>query len=179
MKKTSQSGFTLVELITTMAIVAVLLTIGIPSIQTMMRNNRVAVHANEFISALNFARSEAVKLGGDSLVILCPGTSSGCSGSDWGNGWIVFVDTDKSGNWSSDDMILRVYDALGGNDNLVADSNIGSYIAFAADGSARRAGGAFIDNDVLTFSLCNSSNQRNTIVINSVGRARVVPVSCS
>jgi type IV fimbrial biogenesis protein FimT len=56
-----QSGFTLVELMVTIAIAAILLGLGVPSFRTLIENNRIAAASNDIVTALQFARSEAVK----------------------------------------------------------------------------------------------------------------------
>lgn len=59
---TNQRGFTLVELMVTVSIMAILLGIGAPAMQTMVANNRVASQTNDFVGALQLARSESIKL---------------------------------------------------------------------------------------------------------------------
>ena len=184
-----QRGFTLIELIITMALAAIVLTIGVPSFQAMMRNNRAATYTNEFMSALNLARSEAIKRGW--RVAMCPGTQTGCNGNAWGNGWIVFVDADANGNGildeatdnngilDSGELVLRVYEAFGGNTTLLGSAPVSQYISFSPDGATRLAGGNVslpctpTLPCALTLSLCYNNNQQNQIIINSVGRARV------
>ena len=193
-------GFTLIELMITLAIVAIVLAVGVPSFQGMMRNNRAITNANDFLSSLNVARGEAIKRGIGWRVVMCPGTAAGgCAGTAWGSGWIVFVDadanvdgllnqgTDNNGVCDSctadpvtipGEQLLRVHEPLGGNDTLTGNTPVSTYISFASDGSTRFANSNAFQAGTLTFSLCNTSNQVNTIVINSVGRARVVPQTC-
>lgn len=186
-----QHGFTLIELMITLAIAAIVLAIGVPSFQAMMRNNRVIANTNDFLSSLNLARSEAIKRGVGWRVVLCPGTAAGCAGAAWGNGWIVFVDadangdgllndagTDNNGQWEAGEQILRVHEALGGDDALAGNGPVSTFISFAPDGSTRLANSNAFQAGTLTFSLCNTDHQQNTIVINSVGRARVAPQPC-
>ena len=107
-----QRGFTLIELIITVAIVAILLAIGVPSFQEMMRNNRVAAHTNDRLSSLNLARSEAIKRG--VRVSLCKssdGLSCATTG-DWTQGWIVFVDTDNDATVDAGENIPVSYTHL-------------------------------------------------------------------
>ena len=54
-------GFTLLELMVTVAVVAILATVGVPSFRDLIQNNRVTTQTNELVTALNFARTEAVK----------------------------------------------------------------------------------------------------------------------
>ena len=92
MKK--NSGFTLLELLITLAIVAILLTVGVPSLRSMMQGNQLVASTNELLSALHVARSEAIK--SNSRVTICEssnGTSCTTTG-DWKDGWIVFIDAD-------------------------------------------------------------------------------------
>ncbi len=159
-------GFTLIELIITVAIVAIVLAVGIPSFQEMMRNNRAATYTNEFMSALNFARSEAVKRGWS--VTLCPSADSAtCAGTNWDVGWITFVDVNSDGVVDGGDTLLRIHDQLGGNTTLQGARQFISY------GNT----GATAQNDTLVFSLCDSNNQQNNIIISNTGRARVSKVN--
>ena len=86
-------GFTLIELMITLVLAAIILTLAVPGFQDIIRNNRAATQANELVTALGLARSEAVKRG--ARVSLCPSTdqASCTGGADWSNGWIVFLDT--------------------------------------------------------------------------------------
>lgn len=93
-QKNTTNGFTLVELMVTVAVLVVLMSIGIPSFQTIFGQNRAAASANEILASLQFARSEAVRLG--TAVQLCPSTDAAtCTGgSDWTGGWIVHIDNE-------------------------------------------------------------------------------------
>ena len=93
-----QSGFSLIELMVTIAIVAILAGIGMPSLQkTMQDNNMTSLH-NELLAALNFTRNEAVTRG--STVTLCKANlaSNACAAAaaSWENGWIIFSDKNKT-----------------------------------------------------------------------------------
>lgn len=119
-----QVGFTLMELIVTVAIAAILLTIGVPSFQDTMRNNRAATHMNEMMTALNLARSEAAKLG--KRVSLCPSTDQAtCTGgTDWTKGWIVFIDTAVADTSVTVGTVLRVWDSFAGNPTFGGPANV-------------------------------------------------------
>lgn len=119
----TKRGFTLIELMITVVIVAIVLSIGVPSFQNVMRNNRAATHMNEIIGSLNLARNETIKRG--RRVSLCPSTNqTGCSGTDWAKGWIVFVDTATADGSVTVGQVLRVNEALAGNPTFTGPANI-------------------------------------------------------
>lgn len=83
------AGFTLIELMMTIAISAILVTVAAPSFQTLILNARLSAKKNEFINALNLARSTA--LSQNSSITVCPllAASSAACGTSWGAGWII------------------------------------------------------------------------------------------
>lgn len=83
------AAFTLIELMITIAIAAILLALAIPSFSTMLGNNRLAARANSLLTALNFTRSSA--LAQNTPTQLCPIGAAGSSicGTNWRAGWIV------------------------------------------------------------------------------------------
>lgn len=82
-----QSGFTIIELMVVITVLAVLLGVGVPSFQNTIQGNRITTSANDVVAALQFARSEAVRRGVN--VTLCSSSDqSTCSGV-WTDGWIV------------------------------------------------------------------------------------------
>lgn len=172
-----QRGFTLIELIITVAIAAILLAIGVPSFQEMMRNNRVAAHTNDLLSSLNLVRSEAIKRG--VRVSLCKssdGLSCATTG-DWTQGWIVFVDTDNDATVDAGENILRVHGALTGGDTLVGSTDVSNYISYSPDGVARLiAGTELAAGTTMSFSLCSASHV-NAVEISRTGRSRMVKVA--
>ena len=119
-----QWGFSLIELMVTVAVLAILVAIGLPSFQGSMRSNRVATSTNELLASFSLARSEAIRSpGGAAICSTENGTS--CGGS-WNDGWMVWIDMNGDGLVTgADDRVLRY---------IETDSKLD--LAMAADGGA-------------------------------------------
>ena len=167
-----QPGFTLIELIVTVAVAAILLTVGIPSFQQMMRNNRAAAHMNEMISALNLARSEAAKRG--VRVSLCPSTDQATciDGTNWNNGWIVFTDTSANDSTVTVGTVLRVGEALTGAPTLTGPTSV----RYRFTGDILNDPSSTSDKAEFIYTL-DTITQR--VCISPVGRPRVEKVATS
>ncbi|MCD2449271.1 GspH/FimT family protein [Methylicorpusculum oleiharenae] len=162
-------GFTLIELMITIAIAGIIATMAIPSFNDTIRSNRLTTQANELITAFNFARSEAIKRGHPVVVRK--------TGTNWENGWQVFVDIKRDGSFantynSSDDILLRVYQALPDNYTLRGNNNFVNFIRYEPNG---------ISNNMGSFALCDNRDGSNIprpnasrlIIVNAVGRVRI------
>ncbi|MFT4247693.1 MAG: GspH/FimT family pseudopilin [Pseudomonas sp.] len=98
-------GFTLVELMITVAVMAILVAIGFPGFQSVLASNRVATGTNELIASLALARGEAVRNTVSSGV--CPSATGTDCGNDWSEGWLVWQDVDGNGNLDDAEPVLR------------------------------------------------------------------------
>jgi type IV fimbrial biogenesis protein FimT len=165
-------GFTLVELLVTVTVVAVLLAMAWPSYQQFVADSRVTGQANEFLTALNLARSEAVKR--NTTVTMCRSSDgASCGGTSWQQGWIVFVDGDPVGSVESGDTILRVGMAFTGGSTLVPTADVADYVSYVPSGRAQLASGAAQGG---TFNLCSNVGlavRRDIVVTANSGRAYV------
>lgn len=138
------SGFSLIELMIAVGLVAVFASLAIPSFQTLVANNRQTAQLNDMISSLNYARTEAVRRG--SPVTVCSSSDfATCNGGvNWHNGWIVVFNPGIAG-----EEILNVYQGFEGANTLVTT---GSAIArFDYQPTGFRATGA----GAVTLALCD------------------------
>ena len=106
-------GFTLIELMITISIAAILLTIAIPGMQNIVIDNRMTTLSNELVTDLLVAKSEAVRRG--VRVALCVRNTAGnaCNpGGTWADGWIAFEDNIPYGIINAGETILKVHNAL-------------------------------------------------------------------
>lgn len=82
-------GFSVIELMVTVAIVAILAAVALPSFTEAIARNRVAAQANDFIAAVNLARTEAVRRNAGAGV--CSSSDNATCGGTWSDGWIVWA----------------------------------------------------------------------------------------
>lgn len=174
-----RSGFTLVELMVTVAVAAVILTAGVPGFAEFVKNNRLTTATNELLGALNLARSEAIKRG--IRVTACTssdGTACAATGN-WAQGWIVFTDPNNDAGYdSSSDTLLRVQQAIEGNISMTGNSSVSSYISYTADGQSKLTSGAF---QAGTIKVCDDRSGKvgRNIILIQTGRVRLeTGVSC-
>jgi type IV fimbrial biogenesis protein FimT len=163
-------GFTLIELMITLVLAAIIVSLATPSFQNIIQNNRAATQSNELLAALSLARSEAVKRG--ARVSLCPSTNqTSCTGgTNWADGWIAFRDT--AANDAAAPVVdgdpIRVWGALRGGATLTGPANI-----------RFRPMGDVINADVFEHRVPGcSGDQGRDIAVNIAGRAMVTRVAC-
>lgn len=150
-----ESGFSLLELLSVVAIVAILMGIGAPSYRYITVSNRVTAEVNGLLGDLQFARAEAIKEG--QMVTVCAssnGTSCNTTGSNWEGGWIVFSDGGTLGTVDGNDFILRIQKPFSNGDTFTATNSVLA-ITFNRDGFANGLSAA------LTLTLKDSSSNAN------------------
>lgn len=127
-------GFTLVELMVTVAVLAIVAAIAAPSFTQLVLRSRLTSTSNEVVAALQLARMEAIRKNGS--VDVCPTTDGNtCSGANWGR---IIVISHKGGDQVVREIVLNQQTVAIGNANTVAGNN---KIGFGADGFAVVGGG--------------------------------------
>jgi len=102
---------TLVELIITLSVVAIILGIGAPSFKNALMNGSIGSARSALVGDLNFARVAAIK--SRTRVMVCARKSATSCGSDWSNGWLVYEDDSPTGvafNLDASEQVLRIQD---------------------------------------------------------------------
>jgi type IV fimbrial biogenesis protein FimT len=158
-------GFTLPELMFSMAIVAGLVGWGVPTFHALERNAALTGEVNLFLQAVYLARSEAIKRNG--VVSLCPsqdGARCAASGTAWDRGWIVVVNNDRDSPATRDpgEDLLHSYPHWPGG-SVVANRSTLSFRAFGQSGVTA------------TFTFCDDRGGRSAraVIISQSGRPRV------
>jgi type IV fimbrial biogenesis protein FimT len=170
MKK--ERGFTLLELMVTVTIVAILAALAAPSFTRLIADNNLSTQVNSLLADLRFARSEAIKRGIN--ITLCPSstslnTTATCSGSDWRTGWIAFIDADANNSRANTETILRRQEAFAAGASIVSNNPTPiSSLRFNAEGRIPGGMGA------LNFTAVNNIAPNRLLCISVTGRVRVV-----
>src|SRR3569833_241544 len=132
-----QQGLTLVELMVTVAVMATIMAVGIPSYRYVTTSNRVSAEVNGLLLDLQFARSEALKQG--RTITVCPASATlTCAGdTKWQNGWIVIMDINGNGQVdSTNEAVLKTQPSFAANnDTFVSDNSVQS-ITYNREGFA-------------------------------------------
>ncbi len=168
MKSTSlshQRGFTLIEMMVTLALVAVLMMVAVPNFTAFQRNSELTSVANNIVGAMNTARTEAMKRNTNALV--APITSN-----DWAGGWRVFVDVDRDGTFNTGDILVTTYPAL--PSYLTASSSVPNALF---NGSGYSFAGGSLNNMTITIERNDvpagqKLDQTRRIKVATTGRVR-------
>ena len=186
-KQMSQAGFTLIELMVTVAVAIIVLAIGIPMYDSMLANNRAVSQSNMFVTAMNLAKSEAISQ--NLPVAVCANASatntteatltcSSSGGTDWANGWFVFQDIDRDGVKDGGETVLRLWQAMEVGTNVVTNVDLIRYTSLGEkDGTATISFRLAQVDD--SGNLTTTGTQSRCIYINAIGQIRVERVTGS
>jgi len=146
----SQKGFSLIEAMVTLAIAAIVLSVGVPSFQSYIQNSRQTAAINDLATALQLARSTAITR--RVQVTVCKSNDgascrTGAGSGDWSQGWIIFTDPTNPGTVDAGEELLRVHGALPGAFTFIGNTNVVNRVSFSAQGLARGSNGTLTNCD--------------------------------
>lgn len=187
-------GFTLLELMLAITLAAIVLGFGVPSFQNFVRNSRITGVANELLSAVYLARSEAVKRRASTVLCLSsnPDDAAPACDGDGSQGWVVFVDdadpdvasgNDRNVQVDAGETVLLRHGPLHATVGVnVAPADNEGYVSFAPSGAAR--GIAAVGTPFSSLVLCDDrgnalvpgtddDSTARALVVEPIGRPRV------
>ncbi len=165
----SSSAYTLLELLMTLIIISTLLGVALPSFNGLISSNRLSSYANQWITTLSYARSEAIKRNQQVVVRKLS--------ANWEQGWQIFVDIDRSTTarqnvLDSTDILLRVYASLPVGFTLRGNQNFTNFIRYKPNGASSSFG---------SFVICDNRDGNNMpepytaklMTVNAAGRVHM------
>jgi type IV fimbrial biogenesis protein FimT len=165
------TGFTLMEMVILMAIIAIIAAVAMPNAGGYIDNNRMSAAASDMMAALQTGRSEAV--GRNSAITLCTVNSSatGCAGdANWEAGWLLFVDEDADGAVDAGEEIIQYHEPIVGGVTLRGTAGVNGPITFFPSGRTSIT-------STQTLILCDHrgfGDDARGLVVSILGRASVM-----
>ena len=163
-----QKGITLIELMVTLAVAAILLTVATPSFTSMIKENRSASEQRSLMSIISTARSEASHR--NQLITIASLTD------DWSNGLQVFVDLDSDSIFNNTDILIKDISASASGISIGAGAvgSLAKSISFNGDGTLNGA-------TSFVFTICDDrgASEGHQLTLNFIGRSRAsTPAAC-
>ncbi len=175
-------GFTLLEVVVVLAVIAILTSLAAPSFTSLIQSNAVSSNVNAFMADLRFARSEAIRRGGS--VVMCrsdapeaaaPSCNTLAGTNGWVSGWIIFEDRNNTaGNLNftaGSDQLLKVQGPITNLDSIMESGGASTKLEFTATGRMKSLASA---TSLQFGSNASMPNERQRFVcVNGSGRARI------
>lgn len=173
-------GLTLIELMVTLSVLAILMVVAIPSFQSMIASSSLSTASNDLLTTFAQARSNAIRRGARVTVCKSADGAQCTTTGNWEQGWIMFNDDDHStasATVDTGETITFAAPAL--TNGLVIKGNL-DYVSYAADGQSKLMSGGFLAGKMrvcsTVASMSNDKRARN-LVLSGTGRIVVEPQS--
>lgn len=181
--KRQNSGFSLLELVATLAVLAILIAMVAPTFQGMIYNSRQTSAVNELIRAIHLARSEAAKRAStvnlSAIDALDGGTEN--DSNEWGKGWRLWYDADDDNTLDTGEEILAYVD-FPAKITLESDRDT-TLIAFSSTGriTLKTSAGSVVTTTNEFFRVCDSRSGENgkKVTLSTMGQPTTITITSS
>jgi len=175
-------GFTIIELIITVVVAAILITFIVPNVRPVLLNSRMTAQTNDLISDIQIARSEAIRR--NSRVFICSSTTgTTCDGSGWNSGRLIFDASATGANGPSAANTIRFHEPMSGDIWSDAATTFPDPLRFDSRGTPIQVNGRPLSEAIampVLFVLCET--QRNILgrqlSLNGVGQVVTSKYTC-
>jgi len=174
----TQRGFTLTELMVTLAVAGVLAMVAVPNMRTFLQNNRLSSASNDLLRSFYLARTEAIKHQANVAVCASAAPTAAAPTCSYGpfNGWIVFQDTNLNWQWDAGEPIFERHVLLDTSVTVKTDNNgIEMYLAtgFASPAGAKTPTRNILLCDIRGNQIVGTNSVERAVLIAASGRVRV------
>ena len=176
----AQHGFTLIELMVTIALLAIIMSLAVPSFQQTIASTKLTSTSTDLYSSLLQARADAISQG-ERMTVCKSSDGSSCivgTKTTWSIGWITFVDSTRSVNPTVDagETVTYIVQATDPAITVSGNGSLVNYVSFSADGKSKQISGGFQSG---TIRICSSSSalsddkRARDLEINIAGRVTI------
>ena len=163
-KRRYSTGITLLELLTSIFTIALVTSIGIPSVQSILNYNKIAISINTLSRSIALGRSQAVNHNRHLVMCKSPDQQNCTKKGSWQQGWIIYEDDDLSREREKEEKIILSQSKLA--DNL--------YIKYAGFRSSNfitfRPTGVTLMNGTFTFCIFGQPETIKAVILSKTGR---------
>ena len=176
--KPAPRGFTLTELMVTLAVAGILMAVAVPNMRTFIQNNRLSAASNDLLRSFQMARTEAIRRQFNVVVCASADPTAATPTCSYGpfRAWIVFVDNNV--NWQADggELILERHEVLDSSITVKTDNDgVESYLStgFAAPAAAKTPTRNILLCDIRGNQIIGANSVERAVLVTTTGRVRV------
>ncbi len=163
-----RNGFTLIDLLITLSVISILLTIGLPSVSTQVQHTRVKTATNSLLEAINLTRTQAVFANKRATIR---------KQNEWSDGWEIFIDADNDGIRDANEKLIQTQAKLN-SIKIIANRPISNNVSYIGTGESRHASGTNRGGfQAGTFTVCSTTKGKGfELILARGGRVRVAEI---
>lgn len=171
---TRSKGFTLLELIIIIAILAISMAFAAPALSTLISNERISSSVNDFVAALQYAKTEAASRVNPVTICKRNTDGDGCvAGGDWSAGWIVFSDPNGNASVDAGEPVLLRHEALDARITFGGTAGVATSITYRPSGTSSV-------NNTEVLIICDDrgfADSARGVLVTITGRGNVMKAS--